>query len=128
MFPPVWAMGREVITPIKLGKYELPKYSQVLIPIWVNQRRPDWYIEPEQFRPQRWLNGETSNLPSFGYFPFGGGVRRCMGERFAQQEIRLILAALLMKFRLQCQESAPSLVPTVTLRTREPIRLLVERR
>ena len=128
LFPPVWAMGREVAEPVEVASYPLEVGTQVLIPIWVNHRRPDWYSRPDSFCPERWLNGETSDLPSYTFFPFGAGARSCLGERLAYQEIGLIIAAIVSQFRIAYLRSAMTVVPSVTLRPRSPVRILVERR
>jgi cytochrome P450 len=128
LFPPVWAMGREVAEPVEVASYPLKVGAQVLIPIWVNQRRPDWYVHSDWFCPERWLTGETNDLPSYAFFPFGAGMRSCLGERLAYQEIGLMVAAIVSRFRISCLGSTMSVVPTVTLRPRSPVPILVERR
>jgi cytochrome P450 len=127
LYPPVWAMGREVINRTSIGGFELQSGAQILIPMYVNQRRSDWYISPDSFRPERWLNSETEHLPAFALSPFGDGARRCFGERLAYQEMEITLANLLSRFRMESVSSPPCLAPSVTLRTRRPIELLVER-
>jgi cytochrome P450 len=128
LYPPVWAMGREVARPVEVGDYPLEAGSQVLIPIWVNHRHPAWYSRPESFRPERWVTGETTGLPTSAFLPFGAGSRSCLGERLAYQEIELIVTAVVSTFRLAALQSAVSVVPTVTLRPRSPVQLLVDRR
>jgi cytochrome P450 len=42
--------------------------------------------------------------PKFSYFPFGGGARVCIGERFAWMEGVLLLATLAQRWRLSLVE------------------------
>jgi cytochrome P450 len=42
-----------------------------------------YYENPEQFNPDRWTEALKIHLPRFSYFPFGGGIRGCIGEPFA---------------------------------------------
>jgi cytochrome P450 len=128
LYPPVWAMGREVARPVEVADYPLEAGAQVLIPIWVNHRHPDWYSRPESFRPERWMTGETAGLPACAFMPFGAGVRSCLGERLAYQEIELIVTRIVSSFRLAPLRSAISVMPSVTLRPRPPVQLLVARR
>jgi cytochrome P450 len=66
--------------------------------------RPDLYPEPEQFRPERFL--ERSFSP-YEFIPFGGGTRRCIGAAFAMYEIKIMLATVLGRFQLAAADSAP---------------------
>ncbi|MBM7808050.1 cytochrome P450 [Geodermatophilus bullaregiensis] len=127
MFPPVWAMGREAIRPTMLAGYKIEAGAQVLVPVWVLHHREDWYPHPASFRPQRWLNGDLAGVPAAGFMPFGLGTRRCIGERLALREIRLVLGAVVRRYEL-LSLAPPDLMPSITLRTRRPIHLLVQRR
>lgn len=53
--------------------------------------------DPEVFRPERFLDAPPA--PNT-FFPFGGGLRRCLGAAFAQAEMPLVLAVLLRAWRL----------------------------
>ena len=55
-------------------------------------RSAKWWPEPDKFRPERWAVDDAER-PKFAYYPFGGGPRLCIGERFAWIEGVLILAA-----------------------------------
>ena len=67
-------------------------------------RRPELYPEPEQFRPERFLEREYS---AFEYLPFGGGSRRCLGAAFAVYEMKLVLATVLRTDGLRLVSDAP---------------------
>ena len=98
LYPPAWAIARRALEDVELGGYLVPKSSIVLMCTFVTQRDARWYIDPEQFRPERWL-GENPERPKFAYFPFGGGARVCIGERFAGMEGPLLLASIAQKWR-----------------------------
>lgn len=55
-------------------------------------RDPEFYPDPGQFRPERFLNATPS---PFTFAPFGGGVRRCLGAAFSDYETKIFLATLL---------------------------------
>ena len=57
----------------------------------VLHRSEEYFEKPEQFLPERWM--PPPELPQFAYFPFGGGSRKCIGDRFAWTEARIELAA-----------------------------------
>jgi cytochrome P450 len=127
--PPAWILGRRVIRPIRLGGWDIPAGSVLLAAQIVTHRNPRYWQEPDAFRPERWSNGETANLPRGAYFPFGGGTRICIGESFAWTEAVLVLATLARRFRFHGLDPSPvPLEPLVTLRPGRPVRMRVEAR
>jgi cytochrome P450 family 110 len=90
-------VGRTLRKDLTLLGYELPPGVSVGIGILNLHRRPDLYVEPERFRPERFL--ERSYGP-FEFMPFGGGARRCLGAAFAVYEMKLVLAAILRNHHL----------------------------
>ena len=129
LYPPAWATGREALEPIELADGTIPTGAMIVASQWVVHRDPRFWVGPSRFRPQRWLNGETTGLPRMAYFPFGGGERVCVGAHFATMEALLVIATLLQARRVRAVSgSAPDLVPAVTLRPRNGVRLRFEAR
>jgi cytochrome P450 family 110 len=72
--------------------------------IYLLHHRSDLYPEPEQFRPERFLEREFS---LYEYIPFGGGNRRCLGMAFALFEMKLVLTSILTKWQLELKSNKP---------------------
>ena len=129
LYPPVWAMARLAARDTELCGVPLPKGTQALASQWVLHRDARFFTSPERFRPERWISGETSALPRFAYFPFGGGPRVCIGQHFALLEVTLILARFAQSVRFEREPNAKlELAPVVTLRPKGPVRFVVRRR
>jgi cytochrome P450 len=129
LYPPVWASARLVASDTELFGVPLPKGTQVIMSEWVIQRDPRWFKEPSRFRPERWLDGETSDIPRFAYFPFGGGPRVCIGQHFALLEAVLVLARFAQEVRFEREANAKlELAPVITLRPKGPVHFRVRRR
>jgi cytochrome P450 len=129
MYPPAWTIGREALEDCEIGGYRIPKGSQLLMAQWVVQRDPRFWPEPERFNPSRWDDQSTKNLPRCAYFPFGDGPRICIGISFAMMEAILLLAAIAQRFRLELVPGQTlRLVPSVTLRPRDGIKMIVRER
>jgi cytochrome P450 len=127
LYPPAWAIGREVIEPIELAGAVVPIGAQIVASQWVVHRDPRFWTGPTRFRPDRWLHGETAELPRLAYFPFGAGDRVCVGSHFATMEAMLVLATLLVERRVRAVPGyAPDLVPAVTLRSRNGVHVAFE--
>ncbi len=77
--------------------YEFNPGTVIVGSIYLTHRREDLYPEPEQFKPERFLERQFS---PYEYLPFGGGSRRCIGLAFAQFEMKVVLAEMLSRFDL----------------------------
>ena len=129
LYPPVWSIGREALVDVDIGGYRMPKGSTFFMSQWVMHRDPALFDAPEQFRPERWAGDAQRRLPRFAYFPFGGGPRICIGNRFAMMEATLILAVLAQRFSFALTpDSKLDLFPSATLRPRSPVRLRITER
>jgi len=129
LYPPAWVVGREAVVATTLGGWSIPRRGIAIASQQRTHRNPRFWREPDAFRPERWSNGETAELPKFAYFPFGGGNRICIGEPFAWTEAVLVLATIARRWRFS---PAPGLheVPTeplVTLRPKTAIPLVAAR-
>ena len=65
--------------------------------IYLAHHREDVYPDPDEFRPERFLERRYS---PFEYLPFGGGIRRCIGMGLAQFEMKLVISGILSSFEL----------------------------
>ncbi len=101
LYPPAWAIGRRNIDEYRIADYTIPARSIFLLSPYVTHRDPRWFPDPERFDPDRWLPENAATRPKFAYFPFGGGARICIGERFAWMEGVLLLASIGQRWRLR---------------------------
>jgi cytochrome P450 len=129
VYPTVWVLGREAVSPVEVGGRDVPLGTTMWMSQWVVHRDPRWYDQPDEFLPKRWSDGLMERLPRYAYFPFGGGPRICIGNRFAQMEAVLVLATLGRRFRLlRAQEGQVRPLPTMTLRPDGPMPMRVASR
>ena len=129
LYPPAWAIGREAVSDCEIGDCAVPAGTTVYMSQWVVQRDPRHFDGPKEFRPERWSGDAVKALPRFAYFPFGGGPRICIGNRFAQMEAVLILATMAQRVRLRWRGERPVLpLPSITLRPAGGVRVEVQAR
>ncbi|MFT4034473.1 MAG: cytochrome P450 [Patulibacter sp.] len=90
---------RQVVQPVEIGGFRYEPGEMLAGATIALHQRPDLYPDPHAFRPERFLGDHPPG--TYGWTPFGGGVRRCLGASFAQLEMRVVLAALLAERRLE---------------------------
>jgi cytochrome P450 len=117
LHPPVWVTGRRVIEAHQLGGRQLTPGTMVLLSPYVTQRRPDLWERPETFDPDRWeALAPRGALAPYTYYPFGGGMRKCVGEAFAYLEAMVVLARIAQRLRLKRVPGRPIVpAPQITL-------------
>lgn len=96
LHPVVPQVGRKLTRDIDVGGYRIPAGYVVIPSILMVHTDAAQHRDPARFRPERFLNGE----PSGAWFPFGGGVRRCLGAGFALLEATIVLREILSRYRL----------------------------
>jgi cytochrome P450 len=130
LYPPVWTMGRYVENDYNVGEYTILAGSSILMSQYVMHHDPRYYEEPEQFNPDRWTTEFKTQLPRFSYFPFGGGIRGCIGEPFAWMEGILIIAIIAQKWTMRLVPGQRiKLDPAITLRPKNGMKMkLIQRK
>jgi len=131
LYPPVWVIGRRALAPFRMGNYELPAETNVVMSQLITHRDAKYFPEPERFDPDRWRPNDPRNLslPRFAYFPFGGGPRVCIGAGFSMMEAVLLLATIAQNFKLTLVPGQTiEKLPSVTLRPKSGIHVILHRR
>lgn len=129
LYPPAYITARTSIESAQIGGYDFPAGSTMLMSQWVMHRDPRYYDDPDSFRPERWLNGLASRLPSGAYFPFGDGPRRCLGQGFAMLEAAIVIGTLAQNFQFRLVRDHPVIPePLITLRPHNGIRMMLHAR
>lgn len=128
LYPPAWSIARTARSQFRLFNYLVPKKAICIMSPYVMHRHPRFWPNPEKFDPDRWTPEARERRPKFAYFPFGGGPRTCIGERFAWTEGILLLATIGRKWRLRHVQGQPVEVhPQITLRPRNGMPMSLER-
>ncbi|WP_435125949.1 cytochrome P450 [Halobaculum sp. D14] len=129
ILPPVHGILREPTEDVVLGGYRVPAGTPLSISQWVVHRDPDIYDDPLAFRPERWTDEFEESLPRLGYFPFAAGPRRCIGDRFALLEAKLVLARILQRHHLELLSPEElDLQASITSRPSSPVRMRIHDR
>ncbi|MGG0844859.1 cytochrome P450 [Peribacillus simplex] len=130
MYPPLYILSRDVSEDVVIGGYHFKKGDMILISSYLMQHNQEYFDQPESFIPERFDKNYLKSLPTFAYFPFGGGPRVCIGNHFAMMEAVLVLACIAQRYRIKIapdhHEVTP--LPSLTLRPKSGLRMVVEER
>ncbi|XP_045450269.1 cytochrome P450 4C1-like [Melitaea cinxia] len=121
IYPSVPFIGREITEDFMLDDIKVKKGAEVVVHIYDMQRNEDLYPEPEVFRPERFLDGESRH--PYAYVPFSAGLRNCIGQRFAKLEMKIALCEIIRHFRLLpvMKDARPTLKVDLILRSNDSI-------
>jgi cytochrome P450 len=129
LYPPVWLISRRTLGPDVLAGYPIPAGVDVLLSPYFVQRHPQFWSEPEAFRPERPEAAQEARRPRCAFIAFSAGPRHCIGESMGLFEMCVHLYKVARRLRLRFPSGAPmELEAQINLRSRVPLMMQPERR
>ncbi len=110
LYPPIHIGNRIAAQDVTFGEGQtIPAGSRMFYSIYLTQRDPAIWENPDQFQPERFARGSAphskaqtaSEKTGASFIPFGGGPRACIGAAFGQAEARIVVTQLLKTFDFQ---------------------------
>jgi cytochrome P450 len=129
LYSPVWILPRRALVDVELGGHLLPAGSRMFFSPYALNRDAGLHRDPDRFDPDRWGAGYSRSDVRATFFPFGQGIRNCIGEGFAWTESILLLSAIAARWQLRLADGAvvhplvsstlvPSELPIIVTRRR----------
>lgn len=126
LYPVVANIMRKIVKDDEMPDgTELRGGRTILISPWVMHRHRSYWRDPDRFDPTRFLGEQAKSVPRYGYLPFGGGARVCIGASFALLEAVLILGTYARRADIRIV-NADAVMPQarIVLRPTVPIRAI----
>lgn len=114
MYPVVIGNGRNLQSDAVIAGYHVPKGTHVIFPHLVVSNSEHYFPEPHRFIPERWIKRSDGDavgdeqcphagqkIHPFVSLPFGYGRRMCIGRRFAENELHILVAKLFRRYRIE---------------------------
>ena len=128
LYPPAYVFSRRAAGDDLLGAFRIPAGAHIIISPYALHRHPDYWPEPEVFRPERFAQDDPRR-PKHAYIPFGGGPRICIGNSFAMMEHAIVMGAVARGWRLEAIPGREVRTePRITLRPRGGLLMRVAKR
>ena len=129
LYSPVWILPRRALADVELGGHLLRAGSRIFFSPYALNRDARLHRDPDRFEPDRWGADYTRSDMRATFFPFGQGIRNCIGEGFAWTESILLLSAIVARWQLRLAPAAsvhpvvsstlvPSELPVIVTRRR----------
>ncbi|XP_063687730.1 cytochrome P450 4ae1-like [Bolinopsis microptera] len=102
--PPASTMGRRLSEPMYADGHMLPAGTNLDVSIWWLHRDPEHWDNAEEFDPERFSEKNSRGRNPYAFVPFSAGPRNCIGQKFANVETRLFIAALVYNFKMTSEQ------------------------
>ena len=127
LYPPVNMIFRELDNDVEIEGHHFPKGMHVRIPIQSIHNNPEVWENPAIYDPTRFLPGQARERDPYAYLPFSAGSRNCIGQNFALNEEKVVVATVVKQFRLKPHPlHQVEQVSRIVLRAKHDIKLIVE--
>lgn len=119
LFPPAYFIDRINKEADEFNGFDLPKGTNLLFSVYEIHRHPDFWKNPEDFIPERFLDEKIKF--SKNYYPFGAGQRMCIGNNFAMYEMILAILTIVERYEIVEKKTPILIKPLITLKPFEAI-------
>ena len=127
MYPPLTSIPRKAARDCEFGGFQIPKGTPVGISPIHTHHMPSLWTRPDDFDPERFSPARAEHRQhAYAYLPFGGGAHLCIGQHFADMEVKSVMHQLLRRFKFSVPEGYRmpyQLVPIAKPRDGLPITL-----
>lgn len=106
LIPPVPSLPRRAVRDFDFGGYHIPAGTTVGISVGYTHKMPEHWPDPERFDPMRFTPEASKGRHKYAWVPFGGGAHMCLGLHFATMQIRILMAQLLTRYRIELDEGS----------------------
>lgn len=120
-------ISRYTTRDLEINGHAIPKGMLVNIMLFVIHMQPDVWVDPEIYRPDRFLPDEVAKRDTYAFVPFSAGPRNCIGQNFALNGMKVVLSKLIRNFRIGLDETRPpKRLPIAVLKTENGLWLTFE--
>lgn len=130
LFPTAYLFWLRCMKDDEIDGYKISEGARVVFSAYHIHRHPEFWDDPEAFRPERFASNNGKKIAKSAFIPFGLGARKCLGNQFALMEIQLAIIRILQLYRLEFAPGYDIPEPNfgISLRPKKEVMLGVKRR
>ncbi|CAK8679265.1 unnamed protein product [Clavelina lepadiformis] len=128
LYPPVWLIARQLEEDLPMESEfnksggDIPKGTSAVVHIFTLHRNVNLWEKVEEFIPERFSKENTAKRPPLTYLPFSAGSRNCIGQNFASNEMKVVLAQALRRYKMSLDNlPTPEMSPQLVLKSTDGI-------
>ncbi|MFN8509759.1 MAG: cytochrome P450 [Deinococcaceae bacterium] len=99
-WPPIWFFPRFALEHTQIGNRSIPAGSMVILCPLATHRDPRFWEQPDEFNPCN-----RTQKHRLAFYPFGAGVRKCLGEHFGFTEMQTVFSVFSKRLRFDLTAS-----------------------
>ncbi len=98
LYPPVNNLARITTEDTEIDGHVIPEGTAVFVDIKQIHTHPDTWENPNEYDPLRFHPSNAEGRDPYAYIPFSAGYRNCIGQTFALNEERMVIASIDFKY------------------------------
>lgn len=100
LYPPLPVIPRIATAEFEFDGYRIGAGTMCVVSPIHTHRMEDWWTEPHRFDPDRFAPERAEHeRHTHVWVPFGGGPHMCIGRRFAEMQVRMVMHHLVRSYR-----------------------------
>jgi len=126
---PVITLIRVANRDCNVSDCTIPKDTTVMLSLHTIHHDPETWPNPDKFDPERFTKENSCNRHPYAWLPFSAGPRSCIGNKFSLLEMKLALACILQKFRIEPDPDYKlEFGRNITIRPKDPLKVILKLR
>ena len=127
LYPPVFFFFRQASCEIEMDGHKIPKGMWLSVVTHQLHRNPHVWPDPDKYDPLRFEPSKAKSRDPYAYLAFSAGSRNCIGQNFAINELRVVIASVVNRYRLSLEKDhVVEMLPMVVMRAKNDIKLRLE--
>jgi cytochrome P450 len=115
LYPPAWITDRVSLEDDTVAGFKIKKDTLIGVSFYALHRNPNYWENPEDFKPERFLGEQRKKSMNY-FYPFGAGHRMCIGMGFAIYEMALAIVHLVKHYQVISNQTEIAVNPLITLK------------
>ena len=103
LIPPVPSIPRRALRSFEFGGLRIPAGAACGFNAHLTHNMEEYWDSPETFDPMRFTPEQVKARHKYAWIPFGGGAHMCLGLHFAYMQVKILMAQLLQRYRIEIE-------------------------